>query len=564
MNKNYPPVAYDVQSDPANESCYSYYLRNTERYGEYTVFSHQGKEHGKAEFIADIEAMAAFFKNELKLGRGDVLSAFLPPCIEGIIVFYAVNKIGGIVNFIHPMLPENQVDEILRLTKSNAVITPDFLASRLSALLKKYELPCVLTVSSAYAIDNKYDARPNAEALSSLKGRADKTYSYPEMLFKYKDERVESVKENENDIAMFSQGGGTTGKSKTIMIKNSNLNHLVRSIGSILPVTEEHGVETEVCAMPFFHVYGMASGGLSAMHSGKKVIFFPKFEPDSFVKALQNNKVVQFNGVPGLFRKLLVTPGFDGPHLANLKVMYCGGDDVRPALQNAYDAILSKYGSQAQICAGWGLTECCASCTANPYYKNKLGSVGIPLKNIDVCVFDPETNAPLPQGEIGQLAVSGPTVMAGYLETVKEERGKGIYVDKNGKQWVLTGDLGKIDEDGYVVFAGRIKRLIIISGYNVYPNDIEKLLTDNLSYIRECCAVQGYDENGRSLVRLYIVTADGETDKEKRFEEIKELCLQKIHRFAVPRDIRYIDVLPTTPVGKIDFMKLTQIRPNIK
>ena len=560
MEMNRPPIAYDVQIDPVNENCFDYYLRNTARYGEYTVFSHQGREHGKAEFIADIESMAAFLKKEWNFKRGDVLSAFLPTCVEGVIMFYAVNKIGGIINFIHPMLPEGQVEEIVKLTKSNAVLVPDMLAPRLAGILEKYELPCLVTVGATYAIENKYEARANAEALSKLTG---KVYTYPEMLLKYKDERVESVKDNEEDIAMFAQGGGTTGKSKTIMIKNSNLNHLVRSIGRILPINHEHGVDTEVGCMPFFHVYGIASGGLSALHGGAKVIFLPKFDPDVFVKVLQNNKVVQFNGVPGLFRKLLVTPGFDGPHLANLKVMYCGGDDVRPVLQNAYDAILSKYGSHAQICAGWGLTECCASCAANPYYKNKLGTVGIPLTDIDVEVWDPQTNEPLPQGSVGQLAVGGPTVMAGYLETVKEERGNGIYTDKNGKQWVLTGDLGKLDEDGYVVFVGRMKRLIIISGYNVYPNDLEKLLTDNLPYIKECCAVQGYDENARSLVRLYIVTADGETDKEKRFEEIRKLCNDKIHRFAVPRDIRYIDKLPTTAVGKVDFMKLTELRPNV-
>ena len=560
MENNRPPIAYDVQIDPVNENCFDYYLRNTARYGEYTVFSHQGREHGKAEFIADIETMAAFLKNELHFNRGDVLSAFLPTCVEGVIMFYAVNKIGGIINFIHPMLPEGQVDEIVKLTKSNAVLVPDMLAPRLAGILEKYNLPCIVTVGATYAIENKYEAKANAEALSKLSGTV---YSYPEMLLKYKDERVESVKENEEDIAMFAQGGGTTGKSKTIMIKNSNLNHLVRSIGRILPINYDHGVDTEVGCMPFFHVYGIASGGLSALHGGAKVVFLPKFDPEVFVKVLQNNRVVQFNGVPGLFRKLLVTPGFDGPHLANLKVMYCGGDDVRPVLQNAYDAVLSKYGSHAQICAGWGLTECCASCAANPYYKNKLGTVGIPLTDIDVEVWDPETNEPLPQGSVGQLAVGGPTVMAGYLETVKEERGYGIHTDKNGKQWVLTGDLGKLDEDGYVVFVGRMKRLIIISGYNVYPNDLEKILTDNLPYIRECCAVQGYDENARSLVRLYIVTADGETDKEKRFEEIRKLCNDKIHRFAVPRDIRYIDKLPTTPVGKVDFMKLTELRPNV-
>ena len=563
MENNRPPIAYDVQLDPANENCYDYYLRNTARYGEYTVFSHQGKEHGKAEFLADIESMAAFLKNELGFGRGSVLSAFLPTSVEGVILFFAVNKIGGIINFIHPMLTEARVEEIVKLTKTDVVLTPDVLAPRLADVLKKYDLPCLLTVGATYAIENKYEAKANADALLSLGAVKNKLYIYPEVLCKYRDARVETVKENENDLALFAQGGGTTGKSKTIMVTNGNLNHLVRSIGRILPVNSEHGVDTEIGCMPFFHVYGIASGGLSALHGGVKVIFLPKFDPDVFVKLMQTNKVVQFNGVPGLFRKLLTTPGFDGPHLANLKVMYCGGDDVRPVLQNAYDAILSKYGSHAQICAGWGLTECCASCAANPYYKNKLGTVGIPLTDIDVCVFDPETNEPLEQGKIGQLAVSGPTVMAGYLETVKEERGIGIYTDKNGKKWVLTGDLGKLDEDGYVVFAGRMKRLIIVSGYNIYPNDVEKLLTDNLPYIKECCAVQGYDENARSLVRLYIVTPDGETDKEARFAEIRQMCRERIHRFAEPRDIRYIDKLPTTPVGKVDFMKLTELRPNI-
>ena len=561
---NRPPIAYDVQLDPANENCYDYYLRNTARFGEYTAFSHKGREHLKSEFVADIESMAAFLKDEWGFRRGDVLSAFMPTSVEGIIMFFAVNKIGGIINFIHPMLPEGQINEIVELTRSRAVVAPDSLAPRLAGVLQRYQLPCLLTVSATYAIENKYEAQANTDALAVLGVRKADLYSYPQMLLKYRDVRVEGEKENADDIAMFSQGGGTTGKSKTIMMKNSNLNHLVRSIGRILPINENHGVDTEVGCMPFFHAYGIASGGLSALHGGAKVIFLSRFDPDVFVKVLQENKVVQFNGVPGLFRKLLVTPGFDGPHLANLKVMYCGGDDVRPALQNAYDAILSKYGSHAQICAGWGLTECCASCTANPYYRNKLGTVGIPLTDIDVAVMHPETNEILPQGEIGQLAVSGPTVMAGYLETVKEDRGNGIYTDENGKEWVLTGDLGKLDEDGYVVFVGRMKRLVIISGYNVYPNDLEKLLTDNLPYIKECCAVQGYDENARSLVRLYIVTADGETDKEKRFEEIRRLCLEKIHRFAVPRDIQYIDKLPTTPVGKIDFMKLTQLRPPIQ
>ncbi len=557
------PVSYDNQIDPVNENCYDYYLRNTASYGEYSVFSHKGKEHGKKEFLEDIESLAVFFEKEMKLKRGNVLSAFVPTCIEGVIAFFALNKLGVIVNFIHPMLPKNQLEEILDKTKSNAVMVPDVVAPIHADLIKSRSLPCLLTVSATYEAEDKYSVKPHPDYYETVKAKVEKLYTFPKAIEMFKGEKTEGVHNNEDDLALFAQGGGTTGKSKTIMITNRNLNHLVRSIGTILPPVKEHGVETELCCMPFFHVYGFASGGLSALFGGEKAIFLPKFDAEYFVRLLKSNKVVQFNGVPNLFKKLLVTEGFDGPHLANLKVMYCGGDDVRPTLENAYDKILSKYNSHAQICAGWGLTECCASCAANPYYANKLGTVGKPLKDIDVQVFDPETNKPLAQGEIGQLAVSGPTVMAGYLEDDCNVRGLGYYTDENGKNWILTGDLGKFDKDGYIIFAGRIKRLIIISGYNIYPNDVEKLLTDSLSYITECCAVQGYDNDGKPLVRLYIVTRDGETDKETRFNEIRNLCLEKIHRFAVPREIKYIDSLPRTAVGKVDFMSLTQLKPEL-
>ena len=370
---------------------------------------------------------------------------------------------------------------------------------------------------------------------------------------------VPSVDNCGDELAAFAQGGGTTGKSRTIMITNNNLNWLVRGIGSILPPNDAVGVETELCCMPFFHCYGLVSGGLSAIHGGRKVIFMPKFDADEFITLLQNNRVTQFNGVPNMFKKLIATPGFDGPHLSSLKVMYCGGDDVRPEMAARYDKVLSKYGSTAQICAGWGLTECCASCAANYYYWNKIGTVGHPIKYVHVEVWDPETNEPLPTGSVGQLVVSGPTVMAGYHEGDKNKRDIGIHFDKNGTRRVLTGDLAKIDEDGFIIFVGRIKRLIIISGYNVYPYDIEKHL-EKLPYIIESCAVQGFDADGKILVRLYVVASDVEGNEEKYISEIQSLIGSEINRFSVPRDVRFIDALPRTPVGKVDFMSLTELK----
>lgn len=560
MNKF--PVAEDVQIDPVSETCYDYFLRNTAQYGDYTMFSHKGKLHMKSEFVSDVEALSVFFSKELGLKKGDVFSAFIPTSVEGMITFMALNKIGVIVNFIHPMLPSEQLEEILVKTKSNAIMLLDLVAPKQADLIAKMNIPAVLLVMSTYAIEDKYSATANADCYTAIKAKTDKVYTYPEAIKMYAGQTMDTNKDCGDDLAVFAQGGGTTGKSKTIMITNNNLNALVRSIGSILPPNDDIGVETELCCMPFFHCYGLVSGGLSAIHGGRKVIFMPKFDSEEFIDLLQNNKVSQFNGVPNMFKKLIVSPGFDGPHLGSLKVMYCGGDDVRPEMAEAYDKVLSKYGSHAQICAGWGLTECCASCGANYYYWNKIGTVGHPLKGIDIQVWDPETNEELPQGSVGQLVVSGPTVMAGYLEEDKNVRGIGLYTDKNSKKWVLTGDLAKLDEDGFIVFVGRIKRLIIISGYNVYPNDIEKLM-EKVPYIVECCAVQGYDDNGKILVRLYVVAKDAEGNEAKYTEEIQTLIAEKINRFSVPREVKFIDALPRTAVGKVDFMSLTQLKPGV-
>ena len=559
MNEKKIPVAEDSQIDPVSESCYSYFLRDTAHMGEYTLFSFMGKEHKKSEFIADIEALSAFFKEEIGLKKGDVLSAVVPTSVEGMISFYALNNIGVIVNFIHPLLPLSQLEKILEKTKSKAIMLLDSSVPRLADLIAEFELPAILLVMSTYAVPDKYSAKANPESLALMKEKAARVYTYPEAIRDYAGRKIEGETDCGNDLAIFAQGGGTTGESKTIMITNDNLNWLVRGIGSILPVNDAIGVETELCCMPFFHCYGLVSGGLSAIHGGRKVVFMPKFDAEQFVDILRNNRVTQFNGVPNMFKKLLVTPGFDGPHLASLKVMYCGGDDVRPEIAAAYDRILSKYGSHAQICAGWGLTECCASCAANYYYWNKIGTVGHPIKFVNVEVWDPETNEPLPQGEIGQLVVSGPTVMAGYLEDDQNVRDIGIHKTEDGTRWVLTGDLAKLDEDGFIIFVGRIKRLIIISGYNIYPNDIEKLL-EKVPYIHESCAVQGFDKDGKILVRLFVVAKDAEGNEEKYTKEIQELINEKINRFSVPREVKFISELPRTAVGKVDFMSLTELK----
>lgn len=553
-----PILARSKEYPPADHNCYDYFLKNTEQYGEYTVFSHYGKEHKKSELVADIEAAAVFFKNELGLKEGDVYTIFSPTNVESMILFMALNKLGVIVNFVHPLLPPEILKEIAVFTKSKGIMVLDMFVSKYVDTIKELELPLLIGVPSAYAYPSKYLAKADENAMAAVSAKIENYITYPEMLKKYEGQSLGNMPGKKDNIAIYANGGGTTGKSKTIMLSNSALSELIYMLGAQNTPVEEVGVDTEICAMPFFHAYGFCAGGLSAMHKGAKVIFLPKFDADRFVEIMKTNKVTEFNGVPNMFKKLLAHPGFDGPHLKSLKVMYAGGDDVRPAFVREFEKVLRKNGSNASICAGWGLTECCAACTTNPPWANKLGTIGLPLPGLDIQIWD-DDNKLLPQGETGQIAVSGPTTMEGYL-TEDGAKNEGLYIDENGTKWVLTGDLGYYDEEGYLNFMGRSKRLIIISGYNVYPGDIEKILTE-LVFIKECCAVQGFDENEKNLVRLYVVADDAEAKGEEYKKAIIDLCTARLDRFSVPRDIRFIDALPRTRIEKVDFMSLTEDEP---
>ncbi len=556
--KSYTPASV-TELAPENENYYAYYLRNTAQFGEYNAFEQSGRNHLRSEFIADIEALAVYFVKELGLKRGDVYTIFMPTNAESLIAFMALNKLGIIVNFVHPLLPPENLKEIMTETGTSGIILLDSFAVKYAPVVIEQNIPVILCPVSTYAIEDKSKAVLKDEAVAAMDGKVQKLDAYHEIVTRYNGQTAQTVEKNEKDVALYINGGGTTGKSKTIMLSNHALVTLVHSMSERTSLVEEVGVESEICAMPFFHAFGLCTAGLGTIHKGTKAILLPKFDADQFIHYMKTEKVTQFNGVPNMIKKLLAHPEFDGPHLKNLKVIYSGGDDVRPALLDKFSEVSRKNGSDTVICQGYGLTECCAVCAYNAPWWNRRGSIGKPVAPLTIEVWDSE-NKPVKAGEIGQFAMSGETLMDGYL-TPDRRKGEGLYTDENGKKWVLSGDLGYKDEDGYLYFVGRIKRVVVISGYNVYPGDIEKLLTE-VDFIKESCAVQGYTDDGASIVRLYVVLNEesGVSEDECR-KRVTELCQERLSKFCTPRDIRFIDALPRTRMDKVDFMKLTQLKP---
>ena len=535
-----------------NYNCYEFYLAATEQYGEYDVAQHMDQKVPRSVFIKEVEALAAYFKKGLGLKKGDVYTIFCPSNIESFVAFYALNKLGVIANFVHPLLPTEKIIGYLKNVESKGVMILDLLSSKHVKAINELGIPVLLCRNSDYASPvKKYPTRFGEGILEAIFPKFKNMESYSSVIKRYMGQSVEGVSQNASDIAVYLNGGGTTGESKTIMHRNKAINDLVTKMGHIDEI-KIPGVEAEIIVLPFFHAFGLICAGHMAMCNAGRIIPLMQFNAKLVVKLYKKNQIAGMMGIPNMFKKLYHAEGFDGPHLSNTRLMFAGGDDLSPTFLDEFNVMLQKNGTSARLRQGYGLTEVCAACCTNTNDINKDGSIGKPLDGIRIEIWDDYCKK-VPDGEVGEIVISGSTTMAGYWNKEGREK-EGLYIDDEGVEWVRSGDLGYKDEDGFFFFAGRKKRLIIISGYNVYPVDIENLM-DTLPFIKESCAVRGVSPEGKVFVRLYA-SLKTKGDEEKYKEEIVKLCEDKLSKFSVPREIIFMNELPHTPLEKVDFMAL--------
>lgn len=553
----------DILPDYGNMNLYEYLIACLAPYkDDYPIFQFKLTDRMKSEFFTDVEAMAVYFKDELGMKPGEAYSLFMPNAIEEIVILFALNKIGCIANFIHPLFPSEAMKKSVEYTKSKGILMYDmFLHPHGATLATMKDLDIIITAPALYAapVDKKYYIRPDEKFLAVAEMNGIRVKYLGDILKKYEGKKTEGLYRSGHQTAVYMNGGGTTGVSRTIMLSSVALNAVTKnSLSPISPYAEKPGELCKVLPLPFFHAYGLCGGLFCSMYAGCKSIPMAKFDAEEYITYLKANKCYEIIGVPNMFRKLLATPGFAGEHLKYVKYAFAGGDYVPLEFHKRFNDLMAENGSTAILMPGYGLTEVGAVDCINMPWLTKPGTVGVPLKTVICKIFDDEQNE-VPRGTVGEIAFSGNTIMKGYL--MPDGRlGEGLYTDTDGRQWVLSGDLGSMDEDGYITFVARKKRVIIISGYNVFPADIENLL-EPLDFLTETCAVQGYDEDKKPIVRLYIVLSP-DADPEK-LDEYKQIIIDKcstLDKFSIPRDIRVIDTLPRTRMEKVDFLKLTEVR----
>ena len=532
-------------------NCYDYLIESYKRNGDYIAAIAFGNKISLSQIVRETDAIAGYMKH-IGISRGDAVTIFLPTLVHAFTSFYALNKVGIIANIVHPLTSPEALLESIKFTDSKAIFMLDILMEKYADAVNEANIPCIICSNSDY-VSPLLNVPFNV--FEKVKGKGlnnfNNTVKYKNVVKIGSKIETEST-ESSDDIAVYLHGGGTTGKSKTIMLSSFNINAIADKLE---PLDDDHkpGSECSLVVLPMFHAFGLAVAMHYPMTHGFTLLPMPQFSPEKANKILRKYKVSFILGVPNMYKKMYEDPGFSGPHLKNLRLVFCGGDFLPEKFVKEFNKEIANNGGKGRLFRGYGLTEVASVCTANNYKDVRDDSIGKPLVGMTVEIWD-EMKKQVPAGQTGEIVVKGDTVMLGYYNGDNTVREDGVYTDKNGDRWVLTGDLGHMDSDGFVYFTGRKKRMIIISGYNVYPADIENAVLE-MPIVSEACAVQGYQKN-KPCVKLCVVLAEG-TNKEKAVDEIQTYCKKHLARFSCPRKIEVFDAFPRTKMAKVDFMKLS-------
>ena len=491
------------------------------------AYEFQGKKTTYKTFFEKIETLGKAYRN-IGICEGDCVTVCMPNTPQGIDTFYSLNRIGAIPAMIHPLSAEGEIAFYINTTNSKAILVIDLFYEKVLRALKdvKHPLPK----------DNK-NIIDWSDFIKGAKKAPALTNNMPKM----------------DDTAVILFSGGTTGTSKGIELTNMNMNALGAQVAANAGFSMD-GLRM-FSVMPLFHGFGLGVGIHTALQAGGTCIVIPQFTIKTYARDVKKYKPNVIVGVPTLYEALLRSEGFDFD-LSFLRGMFCGGDSLSVELKKKVDKFLKEHNATIQVREGYGTTECVTASCLTPFDTYREGSIGIPLSDTYYSIVNPQNDTELPYGEEGEICITGPTVMKGYLNNA-EETASTLRTHKDGNVWLHTGDLGTMDEDGFVYYKQRMKRLIIVSGINVYPSQVENAIDAHPDVLLSC-AIGIPDPYKMHVVKAFVVLRQGAEPSDKIKEEILEYCKKNISRYGVPKEIEFRDSLPKTLVGKVAYRKLEE------
>lgn len=485
---------------------------------------------------------------------GDRVTICMPNTPQAIILFYAINRMGAVANMIHPLSGEEEIVHYINDSHSVLCLTlkqfyPKFERIR-DRLTLKTLLICDITDGLAGAKKLLYPLTVKQKV--TIPKEAD-------VLF-WKDFIAAGKRWSGNyihaaqsgDVAAILYSGGTTGTSKGILLSNLNFNALALQTGTAGDCL--HPGHTMLSIMPVFHGFGLGVCIHTVLYWGGTAILIPQFDAKSYCKLLGQYKPNYIAGVPTLFEALLRMEDAQKLDMSQLEGIFSGGDSLTPELKNKVDLFLRAHGSKEQIREGYGTTECVTASCLTPRFFFKSGSIGIPFPDTYYKIVMPSTHDEVPYGTVGEICLSGPTVMLGYMDNPRETA-QTLQQHEDGLVWLHTGDLGIMDEEGFIYFKQRLKRMIITSGYNVYPSQVENVLDAHPDVLMST-VIGVKDDYKMQRVKAFIVPKPGVQANDALKQSILEHCAKNLAKYAIPRDIEFRTELPHTLVGKVAYTVL--------
>ncbi|WP_421877692.1 AMP-binding protein [Marinoscillum sp.] len=517
------------------------FIESRSKYANRPAYENMGKVITFEELGELSDRFASYLQNDLGLKPGDKLAIQLPNVIQNPVVMYGALKAGLVVVNTNPLYTPSEMRHQFRDSGAKAIVILANFASNLEEILKETAIDHVIITELGDMIGGIKGALVNF-VVKKIKKMVPK-YHLPEAISLktvLKNSRAESFKAPEigaEDLAFLQYTGGTTGVSKGAMLTHRNLIANLQQIEAWLGQTKmEEGQEIFIAALPLYHIFALnAHALLPAKLGAKNVLITNPRDMPGFVKELKKHPFTLITGVNTLFNGLLNTPGFADLDHSTIKVALAGGMALQRAVFDKWERTTGK-----RIAEAYGLTETSPGLCINPLAEgNRVGTIGLPLPETDIKLLDDEGNE-VADGEKGELCCKGPQVFSGYWQRQEETQNCMI----NG--YFKTGDIATMDPDGYFRIVDRKKEMILVSGFNVYPNEVEDAIASHPKVL-EVGAIGVPDAKSTEAVKVYIVKSDESLTE----QEIFDYCKENLTGYKRPKHVAFTDELPKSNVGKI-------------
>ena len=533
-----------------NGSMYDYLKDTASKNEKRSAYSFYGNEVTFKSFMKKIDKVASALK-EFNIVENECVTICMPNTPESFALIYAINKIGAICNIIHPLSSTSDIERALKETNSSIIFCSDVAMPKARHIKVKHFIMVPTSESLGKILKTLYNIK------SSLNMKLEEGMLTWNEFLNYGVSEDTYVKRDPYSPAAIIYSGGTTGKPKGIIISNANFNAMALQTANLCEyIRPGYSV---LSALPIFHVFGLALCTHTCLVAGMKCIIVPQLNTKKINKELRKYKPSVYPAVPSLLKMSMNDSDPGSNAFKDIKVVVVGGDYLSPQVKNEYEEYLKTHGSSAVVKVGYGLSEACGFCCCTAqvdekHVNNHKGTLGIPNPDMIVKIFEPNSDVEKSVGDVGEICITGPTLMMGYINE-DEETKKTLVIHNDGRTWLHTGDLGYMDKDGFIFYTSRLKRMIITNGYNVYPIELEDII-NKCKYV-DTCTVVGIPHKIKSQTpKAVIVLKSNVQDTPEVREEIRRYCYKNIAKYAVPTEYEFRTSLPKTAVGKVAYRDL--------